>query len=53
MALLYEGCNDIFGPYSSAQLITVLAYPLHSWLPEVYKYTFPEQILTDMFHHIK
>ncbi|MBO4884284.1 MAG: hypothetical protein J5602_03125 [Clostridia bacterium] len=50
MALIYEGCNDNFGPGASGQLITVLSGPLHDWMPEVYKYTFPEQILVDMMN---
>lgn len=53
-AVLCEGCCDIYGKGLSAQLITTLKRPAESCCPEVYKYTFPEQILTDMLnprHH--
>ena len=50
MALIYEGCNDIFGPGTSGQLITTLGGALIGRLPEVYKYTFPDQILVDMMN---
>ncbi len=50
MALIYEGCNDAFGLYSSGQLVSELHCPLHSRMPEVYKYTFPDQILVDMMN---
>lgn len=50
MALFYEGCNDAFGPYCSAQLVTELSCPLKGRMPEVFKYTFPDQILTDMMN---
>lgn len=50
MALLYEGCNDIFGPYASGQLVSELHCPLLGRMPEVYKYTFPDQILVDMMN---
>lgn len=50
MALIYEGCNDIFGPGASGQLITTLGGPLLGRFPEMYKYTFPEQILVDMMN---
>ena len=50
MALIYEGNNDVFGPGSSAQLITTLSGPFLGGLPEVYRYTFPDQVLTDMMN---
>ena len=50
MALIYEGCNDIYGPGASGQLITTLGGPLLGRFPELYKYTFPEQILVDMMN---
>lgn len=50
MALLYEGCNDGFGPYASGQLISQLHCPFRGRMPEVYKYTFPDQILMDMMN---
>ncbi len=50
MALIYEGNNDVFGPMSSAQLITTMFAPKESRLPEMYRYTFPQQVLTDMMN---
>lgn len=50
LALIYEGCNDIFGPGASGQLITTLGGPLIGRFPELYKYTFPDQILVDMMN---
>ena len=50
MALIFEGCNDAFGPYASGQLITTLGGPFMGRTPEIYKYTFPEQILADMMN---
>ena len=50
MALIYEGCNDIYGPGASGQLITTLAAPFVGRFPEMYKYTFPDQILVDMMN---
>ncbi len=50
MALLIEGCNDLFGPSVSGQLISQLHCPFESRMPQVYKYTFPDQILMDMMN---
>lgn len=50
MALIYEGCNDGYGPYASGQLVSELHCPWRGRMPEVYKYTFPEQILVDMMN---
>ncbi len=50
MALLYEGCNDIFGPGVSGQLISTMFHDHSGAYPELYKYTFPEQILVDMMN---
>ncbi len=47
-ALLSEGCCDIFGKGLSGQLISTLHRPLQSCFPEIYKYTFPQEILVDM-----
>lgn len=48
MAMLYEGCSDIHGWGVSGQLISTMFSP-HAF-PEMYKYTFPEQILVDMMN---
>ena len=50
MALLIEGCNDLFGPFVSGQLISELHCPFESRMPQVYKYTFPDQMLMDMMN---
>lgn len=50
LALLFEGCNDVFGPGASAQLVTTMGGPFIGRLPEVYRYTFPDQVLTDMMN---
>lgn len=50
MALIFEGCNDGFGPYASGQLATELHCPFRGRMPQVYKYTFPDQILADMMN---
>lgn len=50
MGLIFEGCNDLFGPYASGQLITTLGGPFVGRKPEMYRYTFPEQILCDMMN---
>lgn len=48
MAMLYEGCSDIHGWGVSGQLISTMFFP--NAYPEMYKYTFPEQILVDMMN---
>ncbi|MBQ7867408.1 MAG: hypothetical protein IJ354_04605 [Clostridia bacterium] len=50
MALIYEGNNDVFGRGASAQLMTTLGGPFIGAVPEVYRYTFPDQVLTDMMN---
>lgn len=50
MALIFEGCNDAFGPYASGQLVSELHCPFLGRMPQVYKYTFPDQILVDMMN---
>lgn len=48
--ILYEGCCDIYGSGVGAQLISTLRMPAKGVLTEVYKYTFPKQVLTDMLN---
>lgn len=48
--ILYEGCCDVFGSGVAAQLISTIRRPAVGAMAEVYKYTFPEQILTDMLN---
>lgn len=50
MALIYEGCNDAYGRYACGQLVSELHCPFRGRMPEVYKYTFPDQILVDMMN---
>lgn len=50
LAVLYEGCNDIYGASVGGQLISELHCPWEARMPEVYKYTFPDQMLVDMMN---
>ena len=50
MALLYEGVSDIHGWGASGQLISTMFSLNSGSYPELYKYTFPEQILVDMMN---
>ena len=50
MAFIYEGANDVFGRGASAQLTTVLGGPFTGANPEMFRYTFPDQVLTDMMN---
>lgn len=50
MALLYEGASDIHGWGVSGQLITSMFTEGQGAFPELYKYTFPDQILVDMMN---
>lgn len=50
MALIYEGCSDVYGPGVSGQLISTMFWMNSGACPEVYKYTFPDQILVDMMN---
>ena len=48
LAMLYEGCSDVFGWGSSGQLISTLFRPYSH--PEMFRYTFPDHILMDMMN---
>ncbi|MEG0766944.1 MAG: DUF6259 domain-containing protein, partial [Clostridia bacterium] len=50
MAMLYEGVSDVYGPGVSGQLISTMFYLCGGAYPELYKYTFPDQILVDMMN---
>ena len=50
MAFIYEGANDVFGQMASAQLVTTLGGTFRGALPEMFRYTFPDQVLTDMMN---
>ncbi len=46
-AIFYEGCCDIFGRGVSGQLISTLR-SVRRVSPEIYRYTFPDEVLLDM-----
>lgn len=46
VALLFEGASDIHAPGASGQLISTMFF--NGAFPELYKYTFPEDVLVDM-----
>lgn len=48
VAMLYEGVSDIYGWGVSGQLISTMFNPLSA--PEMYKYTFPDEVLVDMMN---
>ncbi len=50
VAMLYEGVSDIHGAGVSGQLISSMFSHYEGGYPELYKYTFPEQILVDMMN---
>ncbi len=50
MSIIHEGVSDSYGGYSSGQLISTFMYHHVGAFPELYAYTFPEQILVDMLY---
>lgn len=46
VALLFEGASDIHARGASGQLISTMFFP--GAFPELYKYTFPDDVLVDM-----
>ncbi len=46
VALLFEGASDIHAPGASGQLVSTMFF--NGAFPELYKYTFPEDVLVDM-----
>lgn len=53
MGILYEGVSDLHGQEASGQLISTFFNHHSGAFPELYKYTFPEQILVDMLYPLK
>lgn len=51
--IFYEGVTDIHGNYVSGQLISTFFYYHTGAYPELYRYTFPKQILIDMVYPYK
>ena len=47
-ALFYEGCSDIYGRGVAGQLISTLRQVRDGVTPEMYRYTFPDEVLLDM-----
>ncbi len=50
VAMLYEGASDIHGWGVSGQLISTMFFENAGGFPELYKYTFPDQVLVDMMN---
>lgn len=50
MSIIHEGVSDSYGPLVSGQLISTFFYQNCGAFPEIYRYTFPEQILVDMLY---
>lgn len=50
MCIIHEGVSDSYGGLVSGQLISTFSYFHCGAFPEMYKYTFPEQILVDMLY---
>lgn len=48
--IFYEGVTDIHGSYVSGQLISTFIHYHTGAYPELYRYTFPDQILIDMVY---
>ncbi len=49
-SIFYEGVSDIHGNQVCGQLISTFFYYHNGAFPEMYKYTFPEQVLVDMVY---
>ncbi|MEG1515795.1 MAG: DUF6259 domain-containing protein, partial [Clostridia bacterium] len=49
-AILYEGATDLYGAGVSGQLISTFVHHHVGAFPEMYKYTFPDQVLVDMLY---
>lgn len=50
MSIIHEGVSDSYGGFSSGQLISTFMYHHIGAFPELYQYTYPEQILVDMLY---
>ncbi len=48
--IFYEGANDLYGTGVSGQLISTFVHKAVDAFPELYRYTFPEQLLIDMVY---
>ena len=50
MSMLVEGVSDAYRGETSGSLISTFSYYCTGSFPELYKYTYPEQILVDMLY---
>ncbi len=50
IGVIYEGVSDIHGHKTGGQLISTFFYHHFGAFPELYRYTFPQQILVDMIY---
>lgn len=50
ISTIHEGCSDSYGPLVSGQLVSTFSYHHNGAFPEMYRYTFPEQMLVDMLY---
>lgn len=50
LSMIHEGVSDAYGPLVSGQLVSTFSYHHCGAFPQLYRYTFPEQILVDMLY---
>lgn len=50
LCLMHEGVSDSYGPLVSGQLVSTFSYHHTGAFPELYRFTFPEQMLVDMLY---
>jgi len=49
LTVIIEGCSDLYGGMVAGQLVSTFSY-IACAFPELYKYTFPNQVLVDMVY---
>lgn len=49
-AIFYEGAVDLYGAGVSGQLVSTFVHNTVGAFPELYRYTFPDQLLVDMLY---
>lgn len=52
-AILYEGVSDVHGWGVSGQLVSTFFYYFQGAYPELYKYTFPDEVMVDMLYPMR
>lgn len=50
LSMIHEGVSDSYGNLVSGQLVSTFSYHHCGAFPQLYRYTFPEQILVDMLY---